>query len=109
MVAHGRLFRVVDGARPGPRMRIGSPAKAWEEIELEMIVRVDQTRQDDATPNVHPWHGPDSLAGPAQPGDSPSADLDIEQVGPPRIPCHPPPRQPPGVPVSPRSPIPTHP
>jgi hypothetical protein len=49
MLANRRPFRMMDGRSPGRGVRIRSLAKAREETELEVVVGIDQSGQDEMT------------------------------------------------------------
>src|SRR5580700_4131751 len=46
MFRYGRFLRSIDVARPVSRVRIWTLPQPWIQIEFQMIVRVDQSRQD---------------------------------------------------------------
>ena len=56
MLANGTAIGMVDVARPFTRIRIGATAQLGEEVEFQMVVRVDQAGKHDMAGEIEGGH-----------------------------------------------------
>jgi hypothetical protein len=80
MLPDGRKIGMVDISGPIPCIRIGPMTQPGEQVELEVIVGVNEPRQDQAAADVQTPRVGRYAYGGSNGGDRPRADFEVQQL-----------------------------